>query len=122
MKYSLWAAFLALIALGCGGPEGQKGPDMGSEDGLKVAGLIEEMNDAIGNQKKLAALFATSGKPPDTTKTKGLSFSVVNKPAVTGADAKCKVRIDRGGEKVGELDWNFVKEGDKWKIKSAPLP
>lgn len=122
MKHMMWAAFLTLFVLGCDGAGTPKGPDMGSEDGLKVAGLIDELNDAVGNPRKIAALFATGGKLPDATRTKGLSFSVVNKPAVAGADATCKVRVDRGGGKLGEQDWSFVKEGDKWKIKSAPLP
>lgn len=121
MKYALCAPLLAL-ALGCAGSEAAKGPDMGGEDGTKVAALVDDMNDAVGNPRKVAALFAAGGRPPDAAKTKGLSFSVVNRPAVTGAGATCKVRVDRGGGKVGEPDWSFVKEGDKWKIKSAPLP
>jgi hypothetical protein len=51
-------------------------------------------------------------------------YTVVGKPTVSGTTATAKVRVDpaSGGATVGEVEWTFEKEGEKWKIKSAPLP
>ena len=97
---------------------------MGGPDANKVAAVVEEMNDAKGNAKKTAGLFATGTKPPEMKKIALYDFSVARKPAVTGDTANCKVRLDKAanGEQAGEVEWEFVKEGDKWKIKAAPLP
>ncbi len=113
----------ALFASGCGSSTAPTGGlDMGSPDANQVAALVEGMNEAKGDAKKTAVLFA-AGARPETKRFAQFDYSIVGKPAVSGADATCKVRADKSaGEKAGEVEWAFVKEGDKWKIKSAPLP
>jgi hypothetical protein len=125
MRFCLPAVgLLGLLALGCGPsapPTG--GLDMGGPDANKVATLVEDMNEAKGDAKKTAALFV-AGVRPETKKLAQFDYSIVGKPVINGTDATCKVRADKAptGEKAGEVEWAFVKEGDKWKIKSAPLP
>ena len=117
------AVALALLA-GCGGGTEGKALDMGGVDGSKVATVIEDFNDAVGNRKKLDALFAKGAKPSDTKTLIKYTYSIVGKPSVSGTTATAKVRIDPtgGGPTLGEKEWSFEKDGDMWKIKSAPLP
>ncbi|HYW80950.1 MAG TPA: hypothetical protein VE890_15320, partial [Thermoguttaceae bacterium] len=46
------------------------------------------------------------------------------KATVTGDTAKATITVTNAddGSVVGEVEWEFVKEGETWKIKSAPLP
>lgn len=114
------AVALALLA-GCGGSDG-KPLDMGGEDGSKISTVIEDINDAVGNPKKLDTLFVKGAKPADPKKFAKCSFTIVGKPTVSGTTAASKVRVDGDGKMLGEVEWKFEKDGDKWKIKDAPLP
>lgn len=115
------ASVLALA--GCGGSDGQP-LDMGGEDGGKIATVIEDLNDVIGDNKKLDTLFVKGAKPADVKKMTKYGYTIVGKPSVSGTTATAKVRVDPagGGATVGEVEWAFEKDGDKWKIKSAPIP
>jgi hypothetical protein len=122
-RFTLSAALLSL-ACGCGGSsttDNKTGLDLGGADASAVATLVEDMNDAKGNAKKVAGIFV-KGAAPDAKKFNSYDYYIVGKPAVTGSDATCKVRLDAKGATKGEQEWSFVKEGDKWKIKAAPLP
>jgi len=119
-----FAALFALVACGCGGSapsDSKTGLDLGGADASAVATLVEDMNDAKGNAKKVAGMFV-KGAAPDAKKFNPYDYSIVGKPAVTGNDARCKVRLDAKCGTKGEQEWSFTKEGDKWKIKAAPLP
>jgi hypothetical protein len=124
MRLPLVLAPLLLAAvLGCRGGASTKPLNMGSEDGQKIALVIEDMNDAKGDARKLTALFVPAAKPDAPKKFGPYAFYVVGKPSVSGTTATCKVRIDRAdGTQAGETEWSFEKAGDAWKIKSAPLP
>lgn len=117
------AALLALAAGGCGSgsSENKTGLDLGGADATAVATLVEDMNDAKGNAKKVSGLFV-KGAAPDAKKLNAYDYYIVGRPTVTGSDATCKVRLDGKGGAPVEQEWSFTKEGDKWKIKSAPLP
>ncbi len=121
---------LALVAVvfavpGCGS-NGSNGPpalDFGSEDGKKIAELVSDLNEAKATAQKFKTLFVAPA--PSNWKTyEALNFDVVGKPKVDGtqATAKVKIRSDADQAEKGEKEWAFAKEGDKWKIKSAPLP
>ncbi len=122
-RFTVCAVLLALTACGCGSSpsDSKAGLDLGGADATAVATLVEDMNDAKGNAKKVAAMFV-KGAAPDAKKFNSYDFYIVGKPTVTGTDATCKVRVDAAKGTKGEQDWTFVKEGDKWKIKAAPLP
>ena len=111
------------FALGCGGSDG-KPLDMGGKDGDQISMLIEEVNEGIGSSKEADALFVKGSKPADLKKLAKFTYSVVGKPSVSGTSATAKVRVDPagGGATLGEVEWTFEKDGDKWKIKAAPIP
>lgn len=118
------AALAFALALGCGGGSDGQPLDMGGPDGDKISALIEDVNDAVGSPKKQDLLFAKGAKPADQKKFAKCAYSIVGRPSVSGGTATAKVRVDpaSGGEKLGEVEWTFEKDGDKWKIKTAPLP
>ena len=97
--------------------------DMGGEDGTKVAVVVEDMNEAKGDDKKMSPLFVTKPTAADAKKFNQLSFYVTGKPTVTGSNATCKVSIEKqDGTSQGVQEWSFEKISSAWKIKSALLP
>jgi hypothetical protein len=96
----------------------------GGEEGKKVADLISNLDDDLQESPK--TVFATGSVPQPNVLKKylGMTYSLVGKPSVDGTTATARVAIERSatGDKVGEMDWTFVKEGDAWRIKNAPLP
>lgn len=116
-------ALSAALLCGCGGSD-VKPLDMGGEDGNKISALIEDVNEGIGSAKEADTLFAKGSKPADLKKYAKFTYSIVGKPTVSGTTGTAKVRVDPagGGKTVGEVEWTFEKDGDKWKVKSAPLP
>jgi len=125
------ASFLLLLAIvlpGCGGTDTSATGlvDMGGADGNKIAFVVEDLNDSKGSGKKFNASFA-KGSTPTAVEAKKFSpyqFTVVGKPTVNGSEATAKVSVQKEGDgkEIGEKEWSFVKEGDAWKIKSAPMP
>ena len=97
--------------------------DMGGEEGTKVAVLVEDINEAKGDEKKMSPLFVTKPTAADAKKFNQLSFYVTGKPTVTGSNATCKVTIEKqDGTPQGVQEWSFEKIASAWKIKSALLP
>jgi hypothetical protein len=97
--------------------------DMGGEDGTKVATLVEELNEAKGDDKKMSRLFVTTPTAAEAKKFNLLSFYVTGKPTVTGSNATCKVSIEKqDGTPQGVLEWSFENTSSAWKIKTALLP
>jgi hypothetical protein len=120
-----WAAFFFFLVVGfvsgCSQSASQ-GLDMGSEDGKQIAELVEQLNDDGGRAKKAKEIFAAGGKE---SKNYGIfRYDLKGKPSVSGTTATATILIEKlaGGDAPTEKQWEFVKEGDKWKIKSAPLP
>ena len=117
----------ALVALtigltGCGKSE-PRGPSFGSEDGKQIAVLLEDLTEAAADTPKASALFA--GQPPANLKQFGrYRFEVKANPTVSGDTATATVQIvaENDGTEKGATEWSFVKEGGKWKVKTAPLP
>jgi hypothetical protein len=102
-------------------------PTYGGPDGQRIARRVSDFNDDVSNPKKMAASFATGAlpaKPAETKRYSSYMYQLAGDPSVSGATATApvKLREHRSGEERGPLEWTFVKEGDAWKIKSAPLP
>lgn len=119
----LFALALAL-AFGCSSSNPAP-PDMGGDDGNQIAALVDQLSDEGGRAKQLKGMFAT-GVPAGAKEAKAYQpyrFDLKGKPSVSGTTATATVSIEKhsGGTAV-EKPWEFVKEGDKWKIKAAPLP
>lgn len=107
---------------GCGSsPPGTV--DMGGEDATKVAVLVEDLNEAKGDAKKMEPFFISKPSAADAKKFNTMSFYLKGKPKITGTTATCNVQIEKqDGTPVSELEWRFEKVAGGWKIKSAPLP
>ena len=111
----------SLFHTGCGGNPSVV--DMGGEDGSKVASLIEELNEVKHSPKKMAEYFSSKPNPSDSKKLNLMTFYVKGKPTINGTTATCNVQVEKqDGTPVGEIQWNFEKLAQAWKIKSAPLP
>ncbi len=121
--HRVFVAAVLLAAAGCGSDSPGKALDVGGPDATAIATVVEDLNDAVGSNKKLDPLFVKGSRPTDTKKMAKCSYYIAGKPAVSGSSATCKVRIDdAGGKTLGEPEWAFEKDGDKWKVKAAPLP
>jgi hypothetical protein len=114
-----------LLTAGLAGCGGHKRPNFGSDDGLKIAELIDLLVDDASSARRAQTLFAREATP----KAAGLrkygkyTFNLDGNPTVTGDTATATVHFRRHtGQEVGAKEWTFVKEGAEWKIKSAPLP
>lgn len=120
MRLASLALLLALVA-GCGS-SATAPPNLGGEDGTRIAELVEQMNDDGGRTKQLKTIFA-GATVSDARRFQQYRFDLKGKPEVNGSTATATVVCEKHskGEPV-EKPWAFVKEGDKWKIKAAPLP
>jgi hypothetical protein len=96
-----------------------------SEDEKAVEAVFESVTEGDYSAKKLTPLFAAKTLPDKGTlqKMQKLAINVGGKPVVNGSDATLPVNFaDHSGKSLGKTEWTFVKEGDRWKVKSAPLP
>ena len=116
-------ALLAVIFI-YGGCTSNPGPvDMGGEDGSKVALLVEDLNEVKHSAKKMADCFTSKPDAAVAKKLNTMTFYVKGKPTVNGTTATCNIQVEKqDGTPLGEIEWNFEKLADAWKIKSAPLP
>ena len=116
---SIWLSVAALmLPVGCGAT---RGGTLYSGDVQKVAEAIEDLNDTKTN-KRFAAAFANGAAPKDQKKYRSFDYGVAGKPVVNGTTATAEVVLTKNSEKVGTQQWALEKEGETWKIKSAPLP
>jgi len=120
--FFLAVAVAGPLGSGCG-ESGPGGPSYGGEEGRKIAQLVELVNDEKSTSKNLARLFVKGAAPKDTRKYPLYYFEVSGEPTVSGDSATAMVKVKQeAGEETVEKEWSFAKEGDAWKIKSAPLP
>lgn len=119
---ALVGMLLAALVAGCGS-SGPGPADPGNEDARQLAALVEQLNDDAGRERQLRQMFAASAARPSPKALQQFRYDLRGAPRVSGADATATVAVEKqaGGDPV-EKEWTFVKEGDKWKIKSAPLP
>jgi hypothetical protein len=87
-----------------------------------------ELADYTKNRKAFEEKFVTGAAPSEADQKKyvGLMFRPVaaETPKISDNTATVKVEIEEGatGAKKGVVEWTVEKVGDKWKLKSAPLP
>jgi hypothetical protein len=110
------------LAVGCGGPEPQAKLDVGGPDAEGVVQAVDDFNEGKHDQRRAKKAFAGGSLPSDWKKYDKYDFSVSEKVSVTGTEAKAKVNCRSDAGEIAAREWAFLKEGDAWKIKSAPLP
>lgn len=122
----LLGCLVATVLAGCKGASPSAGPDHGSPDGRLIAELVENLADETGTPAKLKRLFAQDVAVDARMAQRYARFSylVKGEPTISGtaATSTVAVRPEATGQDAVELEWSFVKEGDGWKIKTAPLP
>ncbi len=114
------ALSLSLLLVGCGdGPKVQT-------DREALTGVLSSFGDQASNPKTLKVYFADGKSPPDgeLMKYKNKGFEIVGEPRAGGGTVTARVKVtdEAKGNELGEVDWTFVKVGDKWMLDSAPLP
>lgn len=121
MRKLLLAATLSAAAVGCGGGDEKKVQSQREA----IDGTLSSFTDQISNPKTAGVWFA-NGKAPDE---KGLktyqnkSYQTGDEPKVEGTTATVPVKVhdEESGKDMGPFTWTFAKDGEKWKIESAPL-
>jgi hypothetical protein len=91
--------------------------------------MIEDWNWAKNDPKKAAAYFAKGAAPPaaQLKKYADYTYAIAERKPPSGATATLPIQIASipapgKTETTSKRDWTFEKEGDAWKIKTAPLP
>lgn len=121
MRTILLAVLACVSVAGCGG--GDEKHVQSEREALD--GVLSSFSDQAPNSKTLKVYF-TDGKAPDAKALRayqGKMFSTADEPAVADAKATIKVTVadEKTGKNLGPFEWTFAKDGDKWKIESAPL-
>lgn len=118
---------LLLAALACASVAGCGGGDEKHEQSQREAldGVLSSFSDQASNPKSLKVWF-TDGKAPadkDLKAYQNKMYMVADEPTVDGTTATASVQItnEKTGSEIGKLTWTFAKDGEKWKIVSAPL-
>lgn len=116
---------LAALAAGCGGdaPRPPAPLDFGGPDGRAVADFLDQFNEHKHDPARVKQAFAG----PPTAPAAGYDrydFQIDGVVSVAGTTATARVRArpEAGSAEPVLLDWAFEKVGDRWKLKSAPLP
>ncbi len=119
---SLLAASLSVFLLaGCGPP----GPAEGSDEDL-IREAISSVADLAGQPQRFQDLF--SGSPPDdATRARYGDYGYrIAEDAISqsGDSATVEVRLTAHatGDVVATMQWTCVRDGEAWKLESAPLP
>jgi len=108
-----------LISLGCGGGGGS-----GKQMLPGIEKLVSEVPDGSRNPTSFKALFAADATVPEKDRKKyGKGYFMIE--SKEGDDDTATIQVvyrDIDGNEQGKASWTVVKEGDQWKLESAPLP
>ncbi len=117
----LWMCVAALAgAVGCG-----KDKPPAATDRHKIVGLVSALSDAWRNPDSFERLFVEGAAPEAKQRPRFGQYSYDVKSTATEGDriiATVIARDVKTGEAIGELQWTLVREGDQYKVQSAPLP
>ena len=90
-----------------------------------VAAPVYELADAADRPQRFRKLFVEGAVPNDQQRRRfgQLILQVSKVISVSDSEATLHVLVDSDkGDRVGEVDWTVIREGDAWKLKTAPLP
>jgi len=125
MRLRLILVCAAIGFAGCRSATTPVGPP--KEEEAVLRNLVTQMPDASRRPDSFRAFFTADATiPADAERARyaKLYFQTVGAPTIKGNSAtiKVSVRDDDSPNPLGQMDWTFVKEGEQWKAKSAPLP
>ena len=129
MRTTFLILILIVCVSGCGGP-----PDIESNPDLSGINNVVRMVGDTDDEEGWKLLFAEGSVPADITPYDGPIFALPAEPNVniSGDTAEIEVLVitevpDMDGDGVPDeqeatTTWTAQKVGEKWKLKSAPLP
>ena len=104
---------------GSGAPSGPQ------QEAEVLAGLVADTPDKTSSPRAARDLFAAGAVPgkDELRKYQNYTFEPAGKASIEGTTGTIPVKVfDGDGNELGQVEWTFVKEGETWKIRSAPLP
>jgi len=110
----------ALWAVGCG-----KDKPPVATDKQKIVGIVSALSDAWRNPDSFERLFVDGAAPDAKLRPRFGQYSFELKSTSVEGEriiATVIAREVQTGNAVGELQWTLVREGDQYKLQSAPLP
>jgi len=99
-----------------------------STDNGKIRLLVSRFADDWINVAKTEAIFTSGAAPPDEQRKRygDLAFGYVEDSLTHIGENDVSFQVDfvkfGTGEPVSTETWTAVKEGEDWKLKTAPLP
>jgi hypothetical protein len=110
----------ACLLAGCGSSkEAQK-------ENKQINDLIESLQDsASAGRLSLAKCFVKSAAPSaeQTRRMAKYTYQPAGSPSIDGDTATVQVKIlDARDQEIAQKEWTCVREGEIWKLKSAPVP
>lgn len=121
-KHWCWALLLGICCLGCGKPSSEV---PAADDAILVESLITSLPDRAQSPEMFKETFVGGNAPPDASRQQigGSQLSLSAPPGITDSTATASVLFQSpNGEESGPVTWELSKEGDTWKVKSAPVP
>jgi hypothetical protein len=95
-------------------------------DRFQIEQTVGRFEDAANSKTGMKGVFAADALPTGAAARayQKYGYRTAGRIDVSGSTATVPVSITdaKSGAEVAKNDWTFVKEGDAWKIKSAPLP
>ncbi len=114
--------FVLLVALlpGC---SDNKANWSNTDDG-KIGMLMAGFEDATGRVETLQSAFTADAKITEADRIKYAENRVVMGGPVRFENGQAIIPVkikNREGKELGQKEWIAVKDGESWKLKSAPL-
>ena len=121
---SILGLALLTLSIGCGGEADQVDAELNVEEGEAVARIASGLSDCVGSEELFAGAFVDGSPVDDETRAKYRGFNFVADAAtISGDTATIPVAIEDANEQIiANVEWTAVKEGDRWKLKTAPMP
>lgn len=115
------AALALLAAAGCGGSKDGSTP-MTDLEGVEQ--FIASVDDFKEVPQTFGKCFAAGAVPAaaELKKYQKYSFQLDGKPEMRDGEARVPIKVLAKDKEVGKVEWTVTKEGNSWKLKSAPLP
>jgi hypothetical protein len=94
-------------------------------DANPMAKPVTQLADAAENAKHFRQLFVASAAPDEKQRKRYAEamYMVTEVHPTSDSEAELRVKVlDGNGGERGEMTWSVVRDGGKWRLKSAPLP
>jgi hypothetical protein len=111
--------FLAPAISGCKGQTNWDATESG-----RLFFLVSGVSDAVQRPERFQALFVTGSVPANITAYRKYTYQGDREARISGDTATMTVivRDVKSGKEMAQKEWTAVKEGDTWKLKTAPIP